>query len=69
VTRTVYLLAAQIRPNEAAWVEEQTALGKFVLATNDLNLSVENLGCLRSVWAGLQRVLCVRVGCSWICGG
>jgi len=43
VTRTVYLLAARVRPNEAAWAEDQNALGRFVLATNDLNLSAEDL--------------------------
>ncbi len=43
MTRTVYLLAAQVRPNEAAWAEEQTTLGRFVLATNDFNLSAEDL--------------------------
>lgn len=43
VTETVYLLVATIRPNEAAWAAEQAALGRFVLATNDLNLSAKDL--------------------------
>ena len=43
MTETVYSLAASIRPNEAAWAAEQAVLGRFVLATNDLDISPENL--------------------------
>ena len=43
VTETVYSLAASIRPNEVAWAAEQAILGRFVLATNDLDISPENL--------------------------
>jgi transposase len=42
-TRTVYSLEASIRPDEGAWVAERTALGRFVLATNDLAISPEDL--------------------------
>lgn len=43
VTERVYVLAATIRPNEAAWAAEQAVLGRFVLATNDLTLSATDL--------------------------
>jgi len=43
VPGAVYLLAASVRPDEAARVAERAALGRFVLATNDLDLAAEDL--------------------------
>jgi len=43
VTRTVYSLEASIMPDEVVWAAERATLGRFVLATNDLCLSPEEL--------------------------
>jgi len=43
VTEPVYSLAAGITLKEDAWTAERNALGRFVLATNDLALSAEEL--------------------------
>lgn len=42
-TETVYAISAIITLNESAWTAERNALGRFVLVTNDLSLSAEDL--------------------------
>jgi transposase len=42
-TETVYAISAGITLKEFAWDAERNALGKFVLVTNDLTLSAEDL--------------------------
>lgn len=42
-TKTVYNLSISIKLKEDAWIPERNALGKFVLVTNDLSLSAEEL--------------------------
>lgn len=42
-TETEYTISASIRLKESAWSAERKALGRFVLATNDLSLSAEDL--------------------------
>jgi len=40
---TVFSIAPGIRLKDTAWVKEQYALGRFVLATNDLEISADDL--------------------------
>jgi len=40
---TVFSIASNIRLKDTAWVKEQYALGRFVLATNDLVIAAEDL--------------------------
>lgn len=42
-TKTVHNLSISIKLKDDAWIPERTALGKFVLVTNDLSLSAEEL--------------------------
>jgi len=42
-TETIFSISASIKLKETAWVAERNALGRFVLVTNDLSLSPENL--------------------------
>jgi transposase len=43
VMKTVFSISATVKLKDAAWVDEQCALGKFVLATNNLDMSAEEL--------------------------
>jgi transposase len=43
VLKPCYSIVAHVKLKTAAWVDEQCALGKFVLATNDLDMSAEEL--------------------------
>jgi transposase len=43
VMETVFSVSTSISLKEAAWIDERNALGRFVLVTNDLSMSAEDL--------------------------